>query len=307
MPIWSERYCRPWFPAERSAAPENVSEQKAAPPDEDHSYQWHAFQQDDDAVPAGLWGEDETAAAAAEVSPEPAAVDSAPREAASGEFEPPVAPAQSSHHIVPKGSAGAADGMLDYESAAGPENADEIILAGSSRGGGWTIPVLCAGIAIIACCLLIPICDSNRRAAYEKLRLRRDLESLQHQVATNDEFLRKVSDDPTLAERLAQRQLRKVRAGMHDVPLKVEPGQSTGAFGSMSPFAIVAVPPPPPLPPYKPVGGRIATICYNPHSRLYLMGAGLMLLAMGLVMGYGPLGGLVEQSGIQCGNRQARK
>jgi hypothetical protein len=180
--------------------------------------------------------------------------------------------------------------MLDYESAAGLEDAGNLVPAGASRGGGWTIPVLCAGIGIIACCLLIPICDANRRAAYEKLRLRRDLESLQHQVATNDEFLRKVSDDPTLAERLAQRQLRKVRAGMHDVPLRGGAAQTTAAFGSMSPFAIVAVPPPPPMAPYEPVGGRIATLCYNPHSRLYLMGAGLMLLAMGLVMGYVPLG-----------------
>jgi hypothetical protein len=270
------------------SAPRTVA---SNPGDDDHSYQWHAFQDDGDATLVEPWGEEAPGAVAVTAEPA-AAVDSASREAASGKSGKPIASDPQSHHVVPNNSADAPDGMLDYESSADPENADNLVPAGATRGGGWTIPVLCAGISIIACCLLIPLCDANRRAAYEKLRLRRDLESLQHQVATNDEFLRKVSDDPTLAERLAQRQLRKVRAGMHDVPLNDDAGlgRSKAAFGSMSPFGIVAVPPPPPLAPYHPVGGRIATLCYNPHTRLYLTGVGLMFLAMGLVMGYGPIG-----------------
>jgi hypothetical protein len=291
----------PAGPASRTVTSGSGKAIGSASPDDDHSYQWHAFQDDDDAAPVEPWGEEAPTPVAAPAG-SVAAVDAASREdpnreAASGKSGAPVAYRLPSHHVIPSGSAGASDGTLDYESSADPENADNLVPAGTSRGGGWTIPLLCAGISIIACCLLIPLCDANRRAAFEKLRLRRDLESLQHQVATNDEFLRKVSDDPTLAERLAQRQLRKVRAGMRDVPLKDDAGagRSKAAFGSMSPFGIVAVAPPGPLAPYQPVGGRIATLCYNPHSRLYLMGAGLMLLAMGLVMGYVPIGGTTRQ------------
>src|SRR5690242_14281732 len=45
-----------------------------------------------------------------------------------------------------------------------------------TRGGGWTIPILCAGIALIACCVLIPQADANRRLIYERQMLKMDLE-----------------------------------------------------------------------------------------------------------------------------------
>jgi hypothetical protein len=272
-----------------------------ATPEEDHSYQLHAFQEDEDdaAVSGEMWTQPEAfEAARSSRGPEPLAAvaaairgmgeSDAEREAASSDAKAyRRGRSQSSRFDRPAEEA--PEAMLDYESSA---DEFEAVPAGASRGGGWTIPVLCAGIGIIACCLLIPLCDANRRIAYERLRLRQDLESLQHQVATNDEFLHRVADDPTLAERLAQRQLRKIRAGTHDVPLTGSESSAPGnaAFGSMSAFGIVAVPPPPQLAPYQPVGGRIATLCYNPHTRLYLMGTGMMLLAGGLVMGYGPLG-----------------
>jgi hypothetical protein len=263
--------------------------QRTAPSgDDDHSYQWHAFQEDDDAAPVTLWEDETTAPAVVEVKAPPIL----PLAASRFQEDPTtrileVSGSSHSGQVVPTESPTAPEGMLDYESV------PAVII----RGGGWTFPVLCAGIGIIACCLLIPICDANRRAAYEKLRLWRDLESLQRQVAVNDQFLHKVADDPTLAERLAQRQLHKIRAGTHFLPLKDDatPGQEDAGFGSMSAFGIVAVPPPPPLAPYQPVSGPIARLCYNPHSRLYLMGAGMMLLAAGLVMGYGPIGAKTNQ------------
>src|SRR6185312_4116438 len=42
-----------------------------------------------------------------------------------------------------------------------------------STGGGWTVPILCAGVALIACCALIPQADSNRRLTYERQELQR--------------------------------------------------------------------------------------------------------------------------------------
>jgi len=53
----------------------------------------------------------------------------------------------------------------------------------------------------------------------------------------------------------------------------------------MSPFQLVSVAPPPPLPPYRQVGGAIASLCYDPHTRLYLIGSALALIAVGLVLG----------------------
>ena len=152
-----------------------------------------------------------------------------------------------------------------------------------SGGGGWTIPFLCAGIALIACCVLIPATDENRRLAYERERLKADLDQLQKQVEVNHDFLKRVGEDSSLAERLAQRQMKMVREGTSILELK---GQHTAK--PLSPFELVTLPPPPELPPYEPVGGVLSSVCRNAHSRLYLMGAGLLLSAMGLVLGHAP-------------------
>jgi hypothetical protein len=149
-------------------------------------------------------------------------------------------------------------------------------------GGAWTIPLLCAGLALIACCLLIPAADENRRLAHEKLQLERDLQQLELQLSVNEEFLDRLADDPTLLERLAQRQMKLVREGISvlDVP-------GTEGDEEMSPYMLVTIPPPKPLPPYAPVGGKLAELCRHPKSQLYLTGLGLILVAAGLVLGEG--------------------
>jgi hypothetical protein len=74
--------------------------------------------------------------------------------------------------------------------------------------------------------------------------------------------------------------MRMVRPGTAVLDLKNEVG-----FSSMSPYEIVAVPPPPAMPEYQPVGGKFATLCRNPKSQLLLLGMGLLLSACGLVLG----------------------
>jgi hypothetical protein len=171
-------------------------------------------------------------------------------------------------------------------------------LGPAPKGGGWTVTTLCAGVAILACCVLIPQTDANRRLAYEREKLKLDLESVKKQVATNEEFLRRVADDPNLAERLAQRQMKIIRQGTRVLELKDarRAGATDQRLGSsspaptpdeVSPFHLVHVPPPPPMPPYEPVGGTLANLCYHPQSRLYLIGTGLLLMAAGLVLGLG--------------------
>lgn len=172
-----------------------------------------------------------------------------------------------------------------------PQSVEEEPALTGPTGGGWTIPLLCAGVAVLACCAIIPQADANRRLAHERAALRQELESVQAQVATNDEFLRKLATDPQLAERLAQRQMKMIRAGTKVLPIVQGPAGG-------SPFDLVQVPPPAWTEPYRPVGGRVASLCYDPRTRVYLMGGGLFLLAAGLVLGAGGRG---EYVGVSAG------
>jgi hypothetical protein len=219
----------------------------------------------------------------------------------------------------PDSSSEAPPEAVDYAS---PVPAEPLVLVDelgpAPRGGGWTFALLCAGVALVACTVLIPAADANRRLAYEREKLKLDLDSVRKQVATNDDFLKRVADDPNLAERLAQRQMKIIRQGTRVLELKHQNRQTTGLMAAgpgggggggggggsgggagaaatagftadeMSPFHLVHVAPPPPLPPYQPVGGLLAGLCYNPHTRLYLTGIGLFLMAGGLVFGFGP-------------------
>jgi len=148
-------------------------------------------------------------------------------------------------------------------------------------GGGFTIPMMCIGIGLIAACLLIPAADDVSKLAYERERLKADLEQLHKQVDTNDAFLKRVADDPTLQERLARRQLKMVPEGTAVLNLKSVKQQPD----EMSPFLLVTVPPPAPMAPYRPIGGGLlADACRNPKMQLYLIGGSLMLIGMGLVL-----------------------
>ena len=142
---------------------------------------------------------------------------------------------------------------------------------------------MCAGIAVIACCILVPAADENRRLAYERERLKADLEQLQKQASVNDAFLRKLTADPTLAERLAQRQMKMVREGTNVLKLDGPRGDDL-----ISPYLLVTVPPPAEMPPYRPVGGTLASLVRPAKNQLYLIGVGLLMVAIGLVFGADP-------------------
>jgi len=153
-----------------------------------------------------------------------------------------------------------------------------------SPGGGWTIPMICMGIAMIACCVLIPAAEENRRLVFEREHLRADLEQISRQTEVNDEFLKRVADDPSLSERLAQRQMKMVRQGTSILELR---GESTSTR-DMSPYELTTLAPPPETPPYHPRGGFLGTLVSNPRSQLYVMGGGMLFVAAGLVLGSTP-------------------
>jgi hypothetical protein len=164
-----------------------------------------------------------------------------------------------------------------------PEETPEEEPAPDRRGGGaLTIPLICAGIAIIACVCLLPLADENQHLTWEREKLRADLTQIKEQSRVNDEFLKKIADDPTLAERLANRQMKYIREGSTVLHLRGSGKEE------MSPFHLVSVPPPPPLPPYEPVGGPLGNIIRKPRAQLYACGAALLMIASGLVLGYVP-------------------
>jgi hypothetical protein len=148
-----------------------------------------------------------------------------------------------------------------------------------SGGGLFTIPLIALGVGIISMCLLIPAADENRRLAYERDKLQLDLDHLKQQAATNESFLKNLANDPTLAERLARRQMKMVPQGTSVLELKSQKSQA-----EMSPFMLVTVPPPAPMPEYRPVGGFLSGACRHPKTQLYMIGAGMMMIACGLVM-----------------------
>ena len=156
--------------------------------------------------------------------------------------------------------------------------------APAQSGGGWTIPLLCIGIALIACCMLIPATEDNRRLVWEREHLKADLEQIGTQIEVNDEFLKRIASDPSLSERLAQRQMKMVREGTSVLELR---GESNGR--DMSPYELTTLAAPAPMPPYRPRGGVLATLVSNPRTQLYVMGTGMLLVAAGLVLGYTPL------------------
>lgn len=168
------------------------------------------------------------------------------------------------------------------ESLEPAESSDLHYVRARSTSSAWTIPLLCGGIAILACCLLIPAADENRRLTWERERLRADLEQIQKQVAVNDAFLRRLVADPTLSERLARRQMKMVREGTSVLETR---GMGVGGREQLSPFLLVTLPPPAELPPYQPVGGVLSRVCRNPKSQLYLTGLALLMMACGLVLG----------------------
>ncbi|HEY1683383.1 MAG TPA: hypothetical protein VGG19_01355 [Tepidisphaeraceae bacterium] len=148
-----------------------------------------------------------------------------------------------------------------------------------ASSGLLTIPIFCIGIALVACCVILPQCEANRRLAYERLSLQRDLQQLQKQSDVNLAFLKQLADDPTLAQRLAERQMKLVPQGTNILNLHGDDASPS------SPFLLVQIPAPPQLAPYQPATSDLFGVFLQQRSRLYLLGGGMFLIAAGLVLG----------------------
>lgn len=160
-------------------------------------------------------------------------------------------------------------------------------------GGVWALPLLAFGLGLVACCILIPAADDTRGVMLERERLKGEMGRLQRQVALNDEFLERIHTDRELALRLAARQRTQVEEGVEILsPTLPQPGGGGLGNFAMSPFALVATEPPPPAPvvAQPAVGGRFASLCRDPRSRLVILGVGLFCCVLGLLGGGGRAG-----------------
>lgn len=152
--------------------------------------------------------------------------------------------------------------------------------AEQTTGGWWTLPAMCLGIGLIACSIIVGQVEENRQMAWQKNKLQMDLEYLQKQAATNQEFLDKLKTDANLVERLAQRQMKLVREGAAVLELDGSSNEQTS-----SAFKLVRTPPPPEVEPYRPSASLLSRLFGDARRRLYASGFGAFLVAMGLVMG----------------------
>jgi hypothetical protein len=157
--------------------------------------------------------------------------------------------------------------------------------SGNSSGNlsaAWTIPALCLALGLIAVCVIVPQAEANKKMAVDREQLTRDLAYVNQQVVVNQTFIDSFSSDPDLTERLAQREMKQVRAGTEIIsfaPPKLRRVQN--------PTDMLRIPRPDPVPPYVPPMGMLGTICGDDRKQLYAVALGLFAVAATLVIGAG--------------------
>lgn len=151
------------------------------------------------------------------------------------------------------------------------------------RGTLWAIPLLCLGLGLLACAVLIPAADQSRQLARQKAELVREVSRLQAQGDRNAEFLHRLGRDKELSEVLIERQLGQLPDGVAQVSLSVSPS----GFAA-SPFAMLELPEPPPLPPAATIGGQLTRWCLTGRTQTWILAAAILLTAAGLLLGSAP-------------------
>jgi hypothetical protein len=152
----------------------------------------------------------------------------------------------------------------------------------SSAANLLSLPALCAGLCLIAVCVLVPQAEANRRLAVDRDQLRLELAHEDAQLDVNARFLSAAASDPEVAERLAQRQMRQIRQGSAALHLD---GEAAGAPAVATVTDMLRVPTPPPVAPYRPPVGVLGDLTRTSKRLLASLGAGLFLVAVGLVTG----------------------
>ena len=156
----------------------------------------------------------------------------------------------------------------------------------------FALPSLCVGLCLIGVCVLVPQSESNRRLAVERDQLRQDVEHVDAQLAVNSNFLAHGAADPEVAERLSQRQMRRIRGGTAALELD---GQPRSASAVMTAADMLRVPSPPPVLAYRPPAGVVGDLTRTTHRQLLGLTGGLFLVGVGLLLGTGDGSPLAER------------
>ena len=160
-----------------------------------------------------------------------------------------------------------------------PTPTDDAVAARRLSGTIWAIPLMCLGLGLLACVVLIPASGESRRLARQRDELVREVDRMQAQADRNAEFLHRLGRDADLGRVVAERQAGGVE-GVESIAL---PGMDTEL--ATSPFAMLTLPEPPPLPPPATVGGRLAAWCRDAELRPWLLAGSLLTTASGLLLG----------------------
>jgi hypothetical protein len=152
------------------------------------------------------------------------------------------------------------------------------------RSSLWALPLLALGLGLVACGVLIPEAEENRRLADEHRLLLAEVEALDRQAALNEDFLSRLHGDADLVRRLVRRQTPVTEPAADSDVAFVPLSESTGRF-ERSPFALLAAERVVAPPPTRPSGGLLADLCRHPRMRLVTLGTGLLCCLVGLLSG----------------------
>ena len=152
---------------------------------------------------------------------------------------------------------------------------------GGGGGGLWAIPLMCLGLGLAACCVLVPAAEVSRALFAQRAELGREVDRLAGQARRNEEFLARLGRDAELGAVVAERQLGRLPAGVGELPLSVAP-----AGFDASPFAMLQAPDaPPPVRPTRLPGGRLTRWLLDARLNGWLLGGSLLAAAAGLILG----------------------
>lgn len=150
----------------------------------------------------------------------------------------------------------------------------------------WTLPLLAVALAVLSACVVLPQAEANRKQMHELARLEVELKHLVVQGELNGQLLERLGTDIDLSQRLAHRQMRLVPAGTAELPL---PEDQAVTASMASPFGLVKLPAPEMPAAYQPIGasvlgGGLLDVVMDPRKRLYIMGAAMLMMAVGLII-----------------------
>ncbi|MEM1013663.1 MAG: hypothetical protein AAGI46_15755 [Planctomycetota bacterium] len=162
-----------------------------------------------------------------------------------------------------------------------PDSTTDACADAGRRASLWALPLMAVGLSLVACAVLIPASEENRLVEAERRRLVAQVETLQNQVETNDEFLRRLEREAEVARRLSNR----MQPPEPDGEVAVLASHRTGSVWQMSPLAMLETEAVEPIAAPPAMTGKLADWCRDGRHRLAVAGTGLFACLLALLAG----------------------